>query len=545
MSRATDRVLAGLVLLALVLGLAALAITVAAAPVATSELTGWVVDAHGPVGGATVRVQATTNSTITAADGTFTLGGLVEGVPITVSAWKHTYHCAKVEGVVPPASGIGLTLRLYQTNDNPEYPWIAPAGENSCASCKAAVTQIWLDNDLHAGAGTNPRFFSQYNGTDLTATKVLSPGYKLDFPGTAGNCATCHAPGAAVDAPFATDMNHLEGVDRDYGIHCDFCHKVADVYLDPATGRPYLNAPGVLSMDVRRPFPESERYQLFFGSFDDDNVPEEDTYLPLITRSQWCAPCHQFSFWGTPIYQSFREWQESAYPALGIECQTCHMPPDGILTNVAEGNGGVERDPLTIHAHSMPGAASQDLLQNTVALTLTVEPRIGIVRATVDLVNVAAGHHVPTDHPGRHMILVVTASDAQGQLLPLLSGPTVPTWGGAQAGRPGKAFAKVLRDAASGESPVVSYWKQTFIASDNRLPAFGHDISTYAFAVPAAGGTITVSAELRFRRLFQAEQDARGWNVPDVVMEAAELTLPVSPSWRVYLPLAVRDSSLP
>jgi len=512
-----------------------------AQPIAT--VSGVVLDeAGGPVGGATVRIQATTNRTLTAADGTFTLTGLAQGQGVTVSAWKDNYYCAKQEGVVPPADGISLTLRLYQTDDNPAYEWIPATGANSCASCKPVVTEIWLQNDFHAQSGTNPRFFSLYNGSDTAGTDLIPPGYKLDFPGTTGNCATCHAPGAAVDAPFSTDMNTLTGVDRDSGVHCDFCHKVASAYLDPATGRPYDNVPGVLSMDVRRPFPDTPRYQLFFGTFDDDNVPEEDTYLPLIAKSQFCAPCHQFSFWGTPIYQSFREWQESAYPAMGVECQTCHMAPDGMVTNVAFGAGGVERDPQTIHAHTMGGAASAVLLQNTVAMTLTVRKVASRIEATVAIRNTGAGHHVPTDHPGRHMILTVAATDGQGQPLPQIGGPAVPGWGGDQAGRPGTAYAKVLRDVQSGAAPVVSYWKQARIVSDNRIPALATDHTAYAFAAPVSG-TVTVTAELRFRRLFQAEMEARGWAMPDIVMEQAEVTHSVAEQWRSYLPLLVKTSA--
>lgn len=49
-----------------------------AQPIAT--VSGVVLDeAGGPVGGATVRIQATTNRTLTAADGTFTLTGLAQG----------------------------------------------------------------------------------------------------------------------------------------------------------------------------------------------------------------------------------------------------------------------------------------------------------------------------------------------------------------------------------------------------------------------------------------------------------------------------------
>ncbi|MBN1538406.1 MAG: carboxypeptidase regulatory-like domain-containing protein [Anaerolineales bacterium] len=506
----------------------------------TATVTGVVVSQDGhPISGATVRIQATTNSTISALDGSFALDGLTEGVTVTVSAWKDKYYCAKVESVSPPASNITLTLRLYQTNDNPNYEWVLPTGTDSCYSCKPGVTQIWSDNDTHGHSGNNPRFLSLYNGTDITGTNIISPGYKLDFPGTAGNCAACHAPSAALDAPYTTDMSSLPDIDHDFGIHCDFCHKVADVYLNASTGLPYSNAPGVLSMDVRRPFPESERHQLFFGTFDDDNEPLEDTYLPIIEKSQWCATCHQFSFWGTPIYQSFKEWLESPYPSMGVECQTCHMPSDGIMTNVAPGMGGVERDPSTIHAHSMPGAASQSLLQNTVTMSLTAQVKAPAVETTVTITNAMAGHDVPTDHPGRHMILTLIATDSTGTNLPQTSGPVVPFWGGAQSGLPGKAYAKVLQDAVSGEYPVVSYWKQAFILSDNRISAFESDQSVYGFLVPQAGDTITVTAELLFRRNFQDEMDERGWGVQDIVMVTQKITLTIPAYTIIYLPFVV------
>jgi hypothetical protein len=340
-------------------------------------------------------------------------------------------------------------------------------------------------------------------------------------------------------------MNLLTGVDRDFGVHCDFCHKVADIYLNPVTGLPYPNAPGVISMDIRRPFPASPRYQLFFGTFDDDNVPLEDTYLPLIKKSQWCATCHQFSFWGTPIYQSFNEWLESPFPALGVECQTCHMPSDGVMTNVAPGMGGVERDPLTIHAHTMPGAASEALLQNTVAMSMTAQAIGDTVVVNVTLKNVGAGHHVPTDHPGRHLILTVSAIDGSSLPLAQAGGGTVPDWGGAQAGMPGKIFAKVLEDTLTRKYPVVSYWKQTFILSDNRIPALSSDTSVYQFTMPPGGGEITISAVLLFRRNLQSELDTRGWDSPDILMEEAQIELPIQTYFQVFLPIITAGSSSP
>ena len=97
------------------------------APSAT--VCGTVVDDDGPVSGATVRVQATTNATVTDGEGRFTLAGLEHGEPVTVSAWSQGYYCAVARGVVPPASRVTLTLRAYQTNDNPNYVWIPPTGQ--------------------------------------------------------------------------------------------------------------------------------------------------------------------------------------------------------------------------------------------------------------------------------------------------------------------------------------------------------------------------------------------------------------------------------
>lgn len=501
----------------------------------TVSVSGIVVGEDGvPIESAIVRIQATRNSTTTASDGTFTLMGLEEGVTITVSGWKEYYYSVKEEHVVPPAEGIELVLRLYQTDDNPDFEWTLPISDDpdafTCSSCKPGVTAIWLGN-AHAGAGTNRRFFSMYNGTDTLGLTQVPPGYVQDFPNTAGVCATCHAPGAAIDAPYTTDMNELSGADT-FGVHCDVCHKAAGVYMNPATSLPYDNVPGVLSMDVRRPWPGTDRYELFFGTFDDDNVPEEDTKLSLIAESQFCASCHQFSFWGTPIYQSYREWLESPYAEEEVTCQMCHMTApsilDGeILTNVAPGKGGVERDPMTIHAHTQPRAADVDLLQDTVELTIQLEPTDdGLVEATVAITNTKAGHHVPTDYPGRQMILVVTATDEDGVELTLVGGPTLPTWCGDQAGLPGVAYAKVLRDAVTGEFPVINYWKQTLIESDNRIAALATDRSVYRFADGA--GLVTVRTAVFFRRLFQDIAELKVWEMPDIPMEEVEVSVSLS-----------------
>ena len=363
-----------------------------------------------------------------------------------------------------------------------------------------------------AGAISNPRFFSFYNGTDVSGVIEVGPGYLDVFPGTAGNCANCHAPGAGVDGYLTTNMNDVRS-ELTAGIHCDYCHKIGGVYLNPATQSVYPNAPGTLSQVMLRP-PEGEN--IFIGPYDDIHDP--DTFSPVISESAFCAPCHQFSFWGTPIYESYNEWLASSYAEEGITCQDCHMTPTGDRFFVLPEKGGLEHSPESIPSHLQLGATSTEFLQNAVAMDLSVQPQPGYVNASVSITNTNTGHHIPTDYPGRHLILIVQATDSRGEPLPLVGGSTVPDWGGAEAGLPGRLFAKVLQDVRSGEFPVVSYWKQAVILSDNRIPAFDTHISNYIFAVPADRGAIQIKANLIFRRLFQPLAQKKGWMVPDIII---------------------------
>ena len=532
-------------------------------PDSAGNISGIVVDDRGtPIAGAIVRLQASLNQTASGESGAFALMAPPGATSVTVSAWKEAYYCGNVTDVVPPASGLTIVLRPVQTNDNPNYAWVPPVGENSCYSCKPGVTQVWLDSDAHGKSATNLRFLTMYNGTDVLGRRSPStryaatrdygripllpdgtepyygPGYRLDFPDTSGNCAACHVPGAAVDAPYGTDANTVSGVDR-FGIHCDYCHKVADVRLDPSTGAPYANMPGVLSQDIRRPFPEDKaRYQLFFGTFDDDNVPMEDTYLPLIKESRWCAPCHFGVFWDTVVYNSFGEWLASPYsePASGKTCQQCHMPAPTVwegqpITNVAPGKAGVERDPMAIPGHTFAGASSLELLQN--AVTLTASARRDGTRLVVDvtIVNDKTGHHVPTDSPLRQMILLVQAAAPNGGALALVDGPTIPDSGGVgdpekgyYAGLPGTVYAKTLAELWTEVTPTGAYWNPTRIVSDNRLAAFASDTNRFSFAAP--DGPTQVSVRLLFRRAFKTLMDQKGWDVPDIEMARQTLEVP-------------------
>lgn len=519
-------------------------------------LSGTVIDAQGPVAGATVRIQGTTQAVLTGPGGRFVLAGAPPGAKVNLSAWKQGYYSALLENVTAPLGGIVLTLLRYQTTDNDRYAWIPPEGSpESCQECHPDLTEMSL-RDPHLKAARNPRFLSMYEGTDTLGNRspptrydkgrgpwkqlvvpwppdpgkpYYGPGYQLDFPGTTGNCTACHIPGAVLSRQ--ADPRGVEGADR-YGIHCDFCHKIAAVRIDPVTQLPFPRFPGVHSLELRRPFPEDkQRRQLFFGSFDDPNAAAGDTNHPLYRESRYCGACHYGVFWNTVIYNSYGEWLASPYADPGSgrakTCQECHMPSPTIhqgkaLTNVAPAKGGIERDPGAIHNHDM--TVDAELLRNALTMEARAERREGRIAVTVTLTNDKTGHHVPTDSPLRHLILLVEAVDARGAALPQLTGPRLPDWcgkapakGDHYAGRPGKAYAKLLKEKWTDVFPTGAYWNHTELVSDNRLAAFAADTAEFAFAAPVRQGAV-VTVKLLYRRAFITLMEQKQWNVPDIVM---------------------------
>ena len=532
-------------------------------------ISGIVRDANGPVAGATVRVKSTENKAITNTEGYFVLPDLSDNEPVVLTAWAEGYYIGGGQTKhIPGDSDIEIVLTAHSEQDNPEYEWLSAfasaedegSGENtSCEHCHADPNNPqaalpfseWL-KDAHALSAKNPRFLTMYNGTDMAGNQspatryfqtrdygriplrpdpnkpYFGPGYKLDFLDTAGNCAACHTPAAAVNAAYNTDPTTVSGVGAE-GVACDFCHKIWDVDLEPESGLPYPNMPGVLSFEFRRP---PEGHQFFAGPFD-DVAPGEDTYSHLQKQSQFCAPCHFGVFWDTVVYNSFGEWLDSPYsnPETGKTCQDCHMSPGQNNHFARLDKGGVIRDPNTIFSHHMPGAANEELLQNAVNMEVKTDCQGEQLVVNVTITNDRTGHHVPTDSPIRHLILLVKATNSQGNSLQQSDGPVIPQWCGVgdpndgyYGGLPGKAFAKVLEELWTEVSPTGAYWNPTRLVSDNRIAAFATDSSTYTF-VTGSDDKVNVDVVLLFRRAFIDLTLQKDWEINDIEMESIVINL--------------------
>ncbi len=533
------------------------------APVAASEavsISGWVRDASGPISGAVVRVQASELSTVSEEDGSFSLEVGFEGREgMNLTAWAPGYFCAGPVLAYPGNQEVEIELHAHADLDNPSYQWLPSlyypgGGENQgCAECHSRENtdlpftlpvDEWL-LDAHSQSATNPRFLTMYYGTDLEGNQspitrqavsrdygsfplgpdltkpYFGPGYKLDFPETAGSCAACHLPVAAVNNPFGIDPSSVAGVALE-GVPCDFCHKVWDVRVDSATRLPYPNMPGVLSILFLRP---PEEHQFFAGPFD-DVAPGEDTYSPVQKESVFCASCHYGVFWDTVIYNSYGEWLESSYsdPESGQTCQDCHMPPLGATQFATTEAGALLRDPSGIFSHRMLGAADIEFLQHALSVSSTALIKQGMVVVEVELLNDNTGHKMPTDSPLRQLLLIVQAYDPRGTQLTQIAGPTIPNWGGVgdpregyYAGLPGEGYALILEELWTGVSPSAAYWNPVRIISDNRLVPFVAD--RIRFEYDAAGfETVEVSIQLIYRRAFKSIMDQKGWADEDIVL---------------------------
>jgi hypothetical protein len=527
-------------------------------------VAGVVLNDEGPVQDAVVRVRATENKTLTAADGSFSLTVLDETDPISITAWVDGYY-GGAETIAPGLVPITITLKRYHTTDNVHYKF---ASAEKCAECHPNYAE-W-QADAHSQSSVNPRFLTMYTGKDVHGNEPVvkrnssglplppepgdvyyGPGFKVDFPDRTGNCAACHTPMAASlettntcgwsgchseitssfsdQVPPGVSPTNLYEVAAE-GINCDFCHKIGEVVLDSETQLPYAAKPGISSMKIYRP-PEGE--DIFFGTFDD--APGQDSYLPLQEESAFCAPCHYGVFdgvvgshevtGGIEIYNSYGEWLNSPYsdPETGQSCQDCHMPV-GVDYDfiVYPEQGGFRRDPGKINNHQMPGAADEALLKNAVMMTTTATADDDQIMVSVNITNDKTGHHIPTGAPLRQMILLVGARDADRNVLSLQAGPVLPEWTGDFSGQPGQYYAKILEDEWTGEIPTAAFWRDIRLVEDTRIPALATDTREFVFETTGQG-PVTIETQLIFRRAFQDLMEQKGWNDPDIVM--AEETL--------------------
>jgi hypothetical protein len=484
---------------------------------------------------------------------------------LVVSAPGYETHFTPCNG----SSAYYIALMKINAVDNINYSW--SSAYSNCGTCHAGQlgegyneVQEW-EQSSHARVFADPFFSSIYRGTNVnghvtTSTENYGPGFKLNYPDQAGDCAYCHAPAAILPSMEPTDLTthypRSAGVNGE-GVTCDVCHKVSGVLLEDEYPSP--DKPGIKALQFLR-----VSNSFVFGPFTNILLPANDgsqkhsisSCSPVLSKSELCAACHYRSFNDVPIYNSYGEWKESKYGrnprnAAYKTCQDCHMSHMDVKNDTT---------PLSLRSacsetmeeyqsfdHNLMDVGPIDsgevvprLIRNAASLKvkLTYEPdQDNSLNVRVEVENKKAGHKFPTDSPLRHLILVVTATDQFGFPLAQVSGEQLPDWAGmgsqngveGHAGRPGIIFANLLVEETTNKSPTASYWNQIKYAfttedgknSDTRLVPGEPQVNNFSFAVPDFG-EMHITVELIYRYAFFDLMDQKDWMRPDVVVAVAD-----------------------
>lgn len=460
---------------------------------------GVIVDDDGPVVNATVGWQGERQRVGTDPQGCFRLPTGAKSHRLIAS--KPGYRIASTMMTKNLRS---LRLVPLPHEDHADYAWVDPhpdlAQANNCANCHGEIYREWKQS-AHAHSATNPRFLHLLAGSDGKAPVQKNWNALAEHPLGASVCASCHAP--TLPSPTFDDVREAQGVARS-GIHCDFCHKIADIPTDKLGTRF-----GIDGVRLLRP---ANGEQLSFGPLDDAiRAGESFAALPLYKESRYCAACHEGTLFGVHAYGTYSEWLASPAGKRGQQCQHCHMTPTGQMTNIAPGHGGVARDPFALASHHVAGGTPEMLRRSLkTQVRARVVPRGWQVEVEVNAAHV--GHRVPTGFVDRQLILLVEATDAEGQRVKLTEGATLPASAGKWATAPGMLYAKQLFGEA--DRTPVPFWLPVLRCEDTRLHPEQPDRQTFVFASSAR----QVTVRLWYRRFWQTVADARGWTDNDLLL---------------------------
>ncbi len=466
-----------------------------------NEVSGCVRDRRGPVAGARVRLKGSDVTGLTDADGRFRLSASFSGTG-RLTAWKDGYLIA---GVPPGDVPQNLRLLPLPDKDHAEYRWVDPDPDpgksGNCANCHAEIYREWSASG-HSRSATGRRFRNLYEGTNWKG-EAAGWGLLNQHLDGAGVCASCHAPAIPDDDPAAgDDLRKLSGVAQ-RGVHCDYCHKIAGVG-DGTVGLTH----GRFNLRLLRP----QRDQLFFGPLDDVDRGE-DAYSPVYRDSRYCASCHEGVVFGVHVYSTYSEWLDSPARRQGKQCQDCHMAPTGMMTNIAPGRGGIERDPKTLANHRFFAPDSEEMLRRAVRVETDAKRTACGVRASVRISAENVGHRVPTGFIDRQLILSVEALDADGKAVALCEGPQLPDAAGQDlSGYAGRLFAKLLT-GRDGKAPAP-FWLAGGDPEDTRLTP--GRVEEFVWQFPRETSRLRV--RVLYRRFWAEVVRAKGWPDRDSVI---------------------------
>ena len=400
------------------------------------------------------------------------------------------------EGVETP---VVINLEEFDSSDNSDYVFSSPGEPGNrpstaeCGHCHQTINDMWFESP-HRKTASNPVLQDLYRGSAQaynTAGECTNAGGRWErgqLPGQTsedfqcyfddsvlsalnsncetppcgsnltqfGACADCHAPG--INGTLGgRDLRDATEIAYEYGVHCDVCHRTEDIDLSAEPG----NAG---RLKFLRPSEEASRalggggfLPITFGpSHDSPNPRMGSVQRDHFRKAEICAGCHEQEQavlvpgesidrirWPSgklPIHTTYGEWLAGPL-SPGAPCQSCHMPPDPLVSNGADFQrfpiasiglqGGYIRAPGSVRKHSWvgPRTPSSGVLELAGALFIEHNTIQGTLTATITVKNVGCGHALPTGEPMRSVLVLVEAYCGTNQL-PASGGAVVPEFGG-------------------------------------------------------------------------------------------------------------------
>jgi hypothetical protein len=432
-------------------------IPVAASTAAT--VTGQVTDSQTgkPVAGAIVMVQGTQRSTYTDTEGKFSLEtGDADLDTRHITAWRDGYSIAAAK-----AAGKPLKLSLEPLPaDNPSYQY-QPV--QTCGACHTDIYRQWQDTSMGRALGEKlPQKLQFYLGINQDGKfdglgfgwKYFAPMmgishgiHAMNLDHYVGTCVNCHGRGVTwkngLSEPHrklnpATGDVFIDGSlkvfrfdkidslaigDGREGISCDVCHSVQDVRI-PYDQFGNLETVKIDRMEIIR------RGDVKFGPYPDAVSPAHKTaYSPIFKKSEFCAMCHMeraddlegVGVLSMLTLDEYPRWKTHFDAGkTDKQCQDCHMYTGG--QNAWSMNKaatiGVERDPDTLYGHHWRGSYFDgEMAKRASNLKLAALRQGNELVVTAEVANVGAAHKMPGGPPFRQMLLLIEATDSNGNPL--------------------------------------------------------------------------------------------------------------------------------
>ncbi len=303
-----------------------------------------------------------------------------------------------VSSAISTISAILLTLTLAATAgaEGMPFPEGTATPSETCGGCHKAIYREFafgFGSDIH------------YKPTTIPA----KPGEILNVPANVSASATAHAFSGAEPYPIHSREAEEEGKS------CNVCHfpepfAIPDMSIAEMTkpkARPKGKEAGGLTCASCHLTPEGK----IRGPYD-VKAPHATVADLAIQTSAMCAYCHSMGKRAPGKQtQTFLEWREDFNKAgLGKQhCQDCHMPRT--VRKVAEDFDNPAR---AVARHLWTGGRSQQRLASALSMAISQQDE-GKSNLSFHVINIGAGHSVPTGSNRRAIYLNVEVTDKKGK----------------------------------------------------------------------------------------------------------------------------------